>query len=554
MPGNKQTICLAAIALCLAGCTVGPAYHEPKAALPAGFGEVGGIPGATPEAAGPSAGATSGQEADPELLAHWWTVFHDPTLDSLIARALDNNRDLKTAVSRVREARAEVEVARGALLPEVDASAGYNRALGSKNVVLPLGALIGGSPPASSSKATSSQGIPTGTTRAVQADDAAGGSSAGSASGSGASFPPGGPSSPFGEGGLPGVTTNLYQAGFDAVWEVDVFGGTRRAIEAADAQAAAAQEGERGVRVTLLAEVASSYFQLRASQAREEVARRNLEAQRQTWKIADDKFKAGLGDEVQVAQQAAQLRVTEAMLPPLVAMERSAQHALAFLLGAEPTALAAELSPPKALPALPPEVPVGVPSELLRRRPDIRQAERNLAAANAEVGVGTAQLFPQFSITGSFGLDSSDLKHLPEWGSHYYSIAPGIRWPILDWTQLHAAIRVENEEQEQAMLAYQSAVAQALKDVEDALVQYETEHGRRAALALAVLESLRAREVSAQIYAHGLADQLATLEAERDLLQAEDTLAQSEASLRMDLVSLYKALGGGWGLPRQGRR
>jgi outer membrane protein, multidrug efflux system len=299
-----------------------------------------------------------------------------------------------------------------------------------------------------------------------------------------------------------------------------------------------------------LAEVASSYFQLRASQEREQVARRNLEAQRKTWKIADDKFKAGLGDEVQVAQQAAQLRVTEASLPPLMAMERSAQHALAFLIGAEPTALSAELSPPRTLPELPPDVPVGVPSELLRRRPDIRQAERNLAAANAQVGVATAQMFPQFSLTGSFGLDSSDLKHLPSWGSHYYSVAPGVRWPILDWMQLRAAIRVENEEQQQAMLAYQSAVAQALKDVEDALVQYESEHVRRASLSQAVVESLRAREVSAQIYTQGLADQLATLQAERDLLQAEDTLAQSEASLRMDLVSLYKALGGGWDFPR----
>jgi outer membrane protein TolC len=199
---------------------------------------------------------------------------------------------------------------------------------------------------------------------------------------------------------------------------------------------------------------------------------------------------------------------------------------------------------------MPPEVPVGVPSDLLRRRPDIRQAERNLAAANAQVGVALAQLFPQFSLTGSLGLDSSDLKHLPQWGSRYYSISPGVRWPILDWTRLHAAIRVENEEQQQALLAYESAVAQALRDVEDALVQYGAEHARRAALARAAEEALRAREVAGQIYAQGLADQIATLQAERDLLQAEDSLAQSEAGLRMDLVGLYKALGGGWEIAR----
>ena len=200
-------------------------------------------------------------------------------------------------------------------------------------------------------------------------------------------------------------------------------------------------------------------------------------------------------------------------------------------MGAEPTALAGELSPPEGLPELPADLPVGVPSDLLRRRPDIRQAERSLAAANAAVGVATAQLFPQFSITGSLGLDSSDLKHLPEWSSRYYSIAPGIRWPILDWTRLRAAIRVENEEQAQARLAYESAVAQALKEVEDALVQYEAERGRQAALTEAARQSVRARDVSAQIYAQGLADQLATLQAERDVLQAEDVLAQSEAGL-----------------------
>lgn len=382
----------------------------------------------------------------------------------------------------------------------------------------------------------------------MASDPPGGGGSAGSA-GSSSSLPPGGPNSPFGEGGLPGVTTNLYQIGFDAVWQVDVFGGTRRQIEAAVAEAEASAEGARAVRVTLLAEVATTYFQLRAAQEREGVARRNLDVERQTWKIASDKFQAQMGDEAQVAEQAAQVQATEATLPPLLAMERSAEHALAYLVAADPTALAAELSPSKGLPAPPADLPVGVPSDLLRRRPDIRQAERMLAAANAAVGVATAQLFPQFSITGSLGLDSSDLKHLPEWSSRYYSIAPGIRWPILDWTRLRAAIRVENEEQAQARLAYETAVAQALKEVEDALVQYEAEKGRQAALAEATRQSVRARDVSAQIYAQGLADQLATLQAERDLLQAQDALAQSDAGLRLDLVTLYKALGGGWDLP-----
>jgi NodT family efflux transporter outer membrane factor (OMF) lipoprotein len=300
------------------------------------------------------------------------------------------------------------------------------------------------------------------------------------------------------------------------------------------------------VRVTLLAEVASTYMQLRSGQAREEIARSNIESQRKSWRIAQDKVDAGLGDEVEAAQELAQLKLAQTALPPLVSAERMSEHALAFLLGEDPTALAAELSPPKGLPAMPDEVPVGVPSDLLRRRPDVRQAERQLAAASAQIGEATAQLYPQFSITGSLGVDSSDLKHLPEWGSRYYSIAPGVSWPILDWTKLHAAIRVANEEQAQALLAYETAVSQALRDVEDALVQYEQEHSRHAGLLEAVAQARRARQVTAQVYSHGLADQTATLQAERAVFQAEDSLAQSEASLRVELVGLYKALGGGW--------
>jgi NodT family efflux transporter outer membrane factor (OMF) lipoprotein len=539
MRAIRRTIFLAAMLAGGEGCTVGPAYLVPKTEMPPSFGELGHEPG-----------EPSGTEAGAELLGRWWTVFHDPTLDSLIDRALRNNRDLKVAISRVREARAEREVAAGALLPEVDATAGYNRSRGSKNVSLPLSALAGGSSSTPSSvKSTSAATSQAVAPRDAQSTDSAeGNGSAGvpAATPAGESAPPGGPNSPFGEGGLPGVTTNLFQAGFDAVWEIDVFGGTRRAIEASAAQAAAAQEGAYGVRITLLAEVASSYLQLRAVQAREAIARQNRDSQGLTWKIEDDKFKEGLGDEVAVARQAAQLRLVESTLPPLAAAERIEQHALAFMLGEDPTALSAELSAPKSLPPLPPEVPVGVPSDLLRRRPDIRQAERNLAAATAEVGVATARLFPQFSVTGSLGLDSSDLKHLPEWGSQYYSIAPGISWPILDWSPLHAAIRAEDERQVQAALAYQTAVAQALKDVADSLVQYESEHQRNAALVEAAAEALRASRTAAQIHANGLADQLASLEAERSLFQVEDMLAQSDARLRTDLVGLYKALGGGW--------
>jgi NodT family efflux transporter outer membrane factor (OMF) lipoprotein len=539
MHRHRTLLVSAALVAGLSGCTVGPAYHKPAPATSANYGEVGRNGGA---------GAATSAAVDPDLLARWWTVFHDPELNSLEERALRSNRDLKVAVSRVREARAERQFVAAGLIPELDATAGYNRSRGSKNVKLPLSALGGGGSPTSSGGGTGP--APSAASRIIRPQDTAGSSAGASAPSAGSQPsqgpPPGGPSSPFGEGGLPGVTTSLYQAGFDAVWEVDVFGGVRRAIEAADAQTAAAQEGEYGVRVTLMAEVATTYMQLRSDQQREEIARRNVASQRQTWKIAKDKFDAGLGGEVEAAQQLAQVRLSETAIPPLVAAERMSQHALAFLLGEEPSALSVELSPRESLPPLPDEVPVGVPSELLRRRPDIRQAERQLAASSAEVGEATAQLYPQFSLTGSFGVDSSDLKHLPEWGSHYYSIAPGVSWPILDWAKLHAGIRAANEEQTQALLAYQTAVMQALKDVEDALVQYGQERNRHEALLKAVDQARHARIVTEQIYSQGLADQTATLEAERAVFQAEDELAQSAASLRVGLVSVYKALGGGW--------
>jgi NodT family efflux transporter outer membrane factor (OMF) lipoprotein len=522
-------LALCALPAVLGGCSVGPSYHRPEVTLPERFGESAGVPAAAD---------------DPAALGRWWTVFHDPELESLIDRALRGNRDLKVAVSRVRQARAERQVAAGALLPELDATAGYNRSRGSKNVVLPLSALGGGGSQAPSGGAPGAASSRPG----PEPRDAGASPAAAAPAAPSSSIPPGGPQSPFGEGGLPGVTTNLYQAGFDAVWEIDVFGGVRRAVEAADAQEAAAQEGEYGVRVTLLAEVATTYLQLRSVQEREAIARRNVESQRRTWMISRDKLREGLGDEVEEAQELAQLRAAEATLPPIAASERLSEHALAFLLGAEPTSLAAELDSGSALPAMPDAVPVGVPSGLLRRRPDVRQAERLLAASSAEVGEATAQLYPQFSLTGLVGLDSSDLKHLPELSSYYYSIAPGVSWPILDWAKLHAALRAADEQEAQALLAYQNAVSQALKDVEDALVQYGEERGRNAALTEAASQARRARQVTEQIYVQGLADQTATLQAERTLFQAEDSLAQSDAALRVDLVGLYKALGGGWDL------
>jgi multidrug efflux system outer membrane protein len=511
------------------GCTVGPNYQAPKPALSASFGAAAG-PGGEGTVVPPSA-VVPGVEA----VARWWRVFNDPELNALVQRAVHDNRDLKLAVSRLRQARAQRLVVSAGLWPQVDATGGFYRGRGSQNVVIPAGAFGG------SGAGAPSGGGSTSTRRVADA------TSGGGSSGSGSGPPPGGPNNPLGDGGLPGVVTNLYQAGFDASYELDLFGGTRRAIEAAEANVAGAEEARRATLVSLLAEVASTYVGLREQQSRLEIARQNLASQSRTLTIVHQKEEAGFGTDLDVALQSAQVAATAAALPALESAERDSVHRLAVLLGEnEPEALSAELAAPAGLPPVPPQVPIGVPSDLLRRRPDIRGAERQLAAANAQVGVATAALFPSFSLTGTLGLDSSTRKALPNWGSRYYSISPGLSWPILDWGRLRANIRVEDELKEQAWLNYQNAITQALQEVADALVHYRAEQVRRLALNQAVAASQASLTLARQKADQGLTDTLSVLEAQRSLLSAQDALAQCDGTIRTDLIALYKALGGGW--------
>jgi len=527
-------LCLGALA---GGCTVGPNYQAPKPALGASFGAAPGT------AAGATVAPPSAVVPGIEAVARWWQVFDDPELNALVERAVRDNRDLKLAVSRLRQARAQRLMVSAGLWPEVDASGGFYRGRGSQNVVIPLGA-FGGSGAGAPAGGGAAGGSSSASTRRV-ADVSSGGS--GDSSGAGGGAPPGGPNNPLGEGGLPGVVTNLYQAGFDASYEFDVFGGTRRAIEAAEANVAGAEEARRATLVSLLAEVASTYVGLRAQQLRLEIARQNLAAQNGTLTIVHQKAEAGFGTDLDVALQSAQVAATAATLPAMESAERDSIHRLAVLLGEnEPEALGAELAAPAKLPPVPPQVPIGVPSDLLRRRPDIRGAERQLAAANAQVGVATAALFPSFSLTGTLGLDSSTVKTLPNWGSRYYSISPGLSWPILDWGRLRANIRLEDELKEQAWLNYQKTVTQALQEVADALVHYRSEQFRRLALHQAVAASQQSLTLARQKADQGLADMLTVLEAQRSLLSAQDALAQCDGTIRSDLIALYKALGGGW--------
>ena len=423
---------------------------------------------------------------DPAKLVEWWNAFNDPSLSSLVEMAVRSNLDLRQAEARIRQARAARGVAGAPLFPEVDASALYQRSQGSSEV--------------------------------------------------------GGGGAVATVGGL----RNLWQVGLDATWEIDIFGGTRRNIEAATADLRAAVEDHRDVLVTLVGEVGTNYLNLRGFQQQIAIAVKNLEAQKKTAQITHRRFEAGFVSRLDVANADAQVATTEAQIPVLESQARAAIYNLGVLLGREPGALGKDLARPLPIPPTPPEVPVGLPSDLLRRRPDIRRAEAQLHAATARIGVATADLFPKFNLAGSFGISASDVAKLGNWTSNFWSWGPSVTWPIFAGGRIYWNIKVQDALQEQALAAYEKTVLTALKDVETALVAYAKEQERRKTLAEAVASNRQAVDLAMKLYVAGKTDFLNVLTAQRSLFVNEDALTLSTRNLATNLVALYKALGGGW--------
>jgi multidrug efflux system outer membrane protein len=357
--------------------------------------------------------------------------------------------------------------------------------------------------------------------------------------------------SPLGKGGLPGVSTDLYQIGFDATWEVDVFGGQRRNLEAAGADLAASVESRRDTVITLLAEVARNYLELRGAQQRLGVARENLQAGNEILDLTRSIQKSGLTTDLDVARSAGQVATVAATVPPLEGQVRRSMHALATLLNEDPDALTAELKDAQPVPPLPPEVPVGLPSDLLKRRPDIRRAEQQIAAATARVGVAEADLFPKFGLTGSVGLDATEFTKLFNWESRYFLISPTITWPVFDAGRIVSNISLQKSIAAEARLQYRRAVLVALQDVEDALINYATEQARNKALHDSLQQNRDALDIARQQYQQGLSPFLNVLDAERNLFSAQDAVAQSDLQMATNLVALYKSLGGGWQIEQQ---
>ena len=426
-------------------------------------------------------------------LVHWWTAFNDPVLNSLVERAARSNLDLRLAEARIREARASRAIIAAGEWPAADVSSSYSRNRSSANAI---GARSQGAVGAPRSGAELEQ--------------------------------------------------NLFRTGFDASWEIDVFGGIRRSVEAADATVDSFVEDRRNTLVTLLGDLARNYIDVRGFQQRILVAQANLKAQQETLDLTRVRFQAGLASDLEVAQAEGQLNTTAAQIPTLESLLKQASHRLDVLLGATPGELGDELSKELPIPALPPEVLVGLPSELLRRRPDIRRAERQLAAATAQIGAATADLFPKFFLIGAGGLQSISASDWFSGPSRFWTIGPTVRWPIFDAGRIRATIAVRNAQQEQALTIYERTILSAFEDVENSLVNYSREQARHRALRDAAAANRRALEMANELYVRGLADFLNVLENQRSLFASESDLAQSEATMATNLVALYKALGGGW--------
>ncbi|MFN3514685.1 MAG: efflux transporter outer membrane subunit [Phenylobacterium sp.] len=343
------------------------------------------------------------------------------------------------------------------------------------------------------------------------------------------------------------VESETYQLGFDAAWELDLFGRVRRGVEAARAEAGAAEASLRDAQVTVAAEVARTYFELRGAQTRLDVARRNLESQRETMRITQVRFDVGRGDPIDAESARARLAATEATIPALIAAERQAAHRLAVLTGQRPGALDARLAEPMTRKApLARPLPIGEAGDLLRRRPDVQAAERRLAAETARQGVATADLFPRVRITGFVGFLAGDLSALGEGASRAWSATPAVSWPGLDLGGARARLRAQEARTQGALAAYDQAVLRAVEDVENALVAYAQRQAQLRSLTEQAAASRRAAELARIRYREGEIDFLVLLDAERTLLAAEDGLSLAQTALNTDVAALYKALGGGW--------
>ena len=497
MKGHIRTLSLAAttgaLVMFLFGCTVGPDFVSQKRDVPKDWVGISKTQGTTQT-------QPSTVTAAPANVDAWWASFHDPVLTSLIQRAAATNLDIRAAALRIAEARVQRRVTGADQWPSLTSNASYESQRFSEKTA--QGSLFG-----SFGSLGGGSGVAT------------------------PSFP-----NPY----------DQFQVGFDASWELDLFGRVRRSVEAADADTQAYVEDANGALVSLEGEVARVYIDLRNAQARRTITQSNFDTQREIEVLARQKMRAGLGNELDVSSAAAQTTATQAQLPLFNRQIDTDIDHLSELLAREPGALRDELQSATAVPPVPPNVPIGLPADLIRRRPDIRAAEARLHAATARVGVAVAELFPRITLGASFGTQAERFPDLANWAGRFINIGPSLQIPIFEGGKLRATVRLQNIREKEAAVAYAKAVLAALHEVENALVAYDTEQSRRQALQATIAHNRNVLSLAHQRYKSGLTAFLDVLDAERVLQQTELSLADSSAAVSTDLVALYKALGGGW--------
>ena len=476
---------LACAALALASCAVGPAYRTPKPDVPDRFA-------ASAEAAPANVSRTASSAAEVDL-ATWWKSLDDAELNSLVDRALQNNLDLEVALVRLQQARTFEAETVGHALPEVDATAAEARGTGTD---LTRGRAT--QPLVSSDNTTGLQHINT-------------------------------------------------LAGFDAVWELDIFGGYRRAFQAARFSAQAAAQARYGVITAVIADVVRGYIDLRAAQMQLAILNQASEVLRQSLSIVSQRYQRGITNELDVELATRELDSFNAEIAPAKAEVKAAQYTLAVLLGVYPESMVEELATPALLPAMPGSIAAGAPLDLLKRRPDIQQAERQLAANTARIGVATAQLFPQVALIGSLGAQQGQIPGSTEQvGTHLWSFGPGAIWPVLDFGAIDAQVDIADLEARASFANYRETILSAVREVDGAIDSFSAQQDRVQNLHGALAAGQRAVDLATERYNRGLTDYLNVVDAQRQFYEIEQQDVSAQTVAAEQFVQLYRALGGGW--------
>jgi NodT family efflux transporter outer membrane factor (OMF) lipoprotein len=483
---KSRFLIIAGSIVALSACASGPRYRTPKPDEPAAFTAQLNPPNAA------AANAANAANAAPVELSTWWRSLNDTELNSLVERAVKSNLDVEIALDRLQQARAYEAVVVGYALPEVDATGAAGRGTGSDLT-----------------KGRAGQAL-------RSADNGT---------------------------GLQHINTIV---GFDAMWEIDLFGKFRREFQAVRAEADAARAARYEVVTSVIADVVRAYIDLRGFQIRAGILHQASDVLRESLRIVNIRYERGITNELDVALATRELANLEGQIAPVEAEVKAAQYTLAVLIGEYPENMLAELSKPDLIPTMPAAAAPGVPLDLLKRRPDIQQAERELAAATARIGVATANLFPDVAVSASIGSQSQGWGTLPNVSKHIWSFGPGAIWPLLDFGALDAQVEVADFEAKAGLANYRKTILNAVQQVDSSLDAYEAQEYRMEKLTDAVAAGQRAVDLATARYNRGLTDFLNVVDAERQFYDLQEQYAEAQVSQGEQFVQLYKSLGGGW--------